>query len=346
MLSIFTTTKDRVINSLVLTGETTYGFAIDSIYPLINRFSSQRKLQNPAFYERLRKDLLNGCVMPPITLAYVDAAPPSADDKNAAQEYANKNIDTGYVLDGLQRLNTLHSIKDNERFDRTAKLFFNLIISPKKDMLLYRMITLNNGQRPMSPRHQIEILTEELFDFTQVTFDVQTEKDRGDKDRGERIQRGAFNLNDISKGYLAFFSNSVHIENSKLISEKMDEIIVGKIMESAVIEQKLEFEDILQTIDRFAVNEHAKTWLLNQNNLLGFCVGIRSTFDVLSGLSADEFGELAKKFEEAFKAIDVTKVNLGRYRRELSRAFIAELEKLKGFTELELRNYFSERIVQ
>lgn len=339
MLSIFTTAKDWVINSLVLTGETTYGFAIDSIYPLINRFSSQRKLQNPTFYERLRKDLLNGCVMPPITLAYVDAVPPSADDKIAVQEYANQNIDTGYVLDGLQRLNTLHSIKDHEKFDRTAKLFFNLIISPKKDMLLYRMITLNNGQRPMSPRHQIEILTEELFDFTQVAFDVQTEKDRG-----ERIQRGAFNLNDISKGYLAFFSNSVHIENSKLISEKMDEIIVGKIMESPVIEQSLEFETILATIDRFAKNESAKAWLLNQNNLLGFCVGIRSSFDVVSGLSAEEFGELAKKFDDAFKAIDVTKVNLGRYRRELSRAFIAEIDKLEGFSELELRSYFSERI--
>lgn len=341
MLSIFATAEDRVINSLVLTGETTYGFAIESIFPLINRFSSQRKLQNPAFYERLRKDLLNGCVMPPITLAYVDPSPPHAADKAAVQEYANLNINTGYVLDGLQRLNTLHSIRGHEKFNPAAKLFFNLIISPKKDMLLYRMITLNNGQRPMSPRHQIEILTEELFDFTEVGFDVQSEKDRG-----KVIQRGAFSLSDISKGYLAFFSGSVHIENNKIISEKMDEIIVGKIMESAVIEQKLEFEKVLQLIDRFVEDENAKIWLLNQNNLLGFCVGVRSSYDELATLSADEFGALVKNFEEAFKAINVTKVNLGRYRRDLAQVFIAEIERMKELTELELLSYFSERIAQ
>jgi hypothetical protein len=341
MLSIFTTAKDRVINSLVLTGETTYGFAIESIFPLINRFSSQRKLQNRAFYERLRKDLLDGCVMPPITLAYVDPSPPPAEDKVGVEEYANRNITAGYVLDGLQRLNTLYSIKDHEKFDPQAKLFFNLIISPKKDMLLYRMITLNNGQRPMSPRHQIEILTEELFDFSEVEFDV-----RSEKDRGERIQRGAFNLSDISKGYLAFFSGSVHIENNKIISEKMDEIIVGKIMESAVIKQKLEFEKVLQLIDRFVENESARAWLLNQNNLLGFCVGIRTSYEVLSNLSADDFGIIAKNFEEAFKGINVTKVNLGRYRRDLAQVYIAEIGHLRDFSELELLSYFSERIAQ
>jgi hypothetical protein len=340
-LRVFTIVEDKVIDSLVLTGETTYGFAIDSIYPLINRFSSQRKLQNPSFYERLRKDLLSGCIMPPITLAFVDNTRSAFSNTSEAQDYANHGIASGYVLDGMQRLNTMYSVKDSPDFDRTRTLFFNLIVSPKKDMLLYRMITLNNGQRPMTPRHQIEILTEELFDFTELEIDVQSEKERG-----ERVTRGAFNLSDISKGYLAFFSGTVHIENNKIISEKMDEIIVGKIMESAVIEGPLEFEQVLQLVDRFAADETAKAWLMIQNNLIGFCVGVRDSFEALSPISATEFGELTKQFEEAFKSINASRVNLGRYRRELSKKYISGIATFKSFSDLELLSHFNDLIAQ
>ena len=84
-----------------------------------------------------------------------------------------------------------------------SPLLLNIIISPNKDMLLYRMITLNNGQKPMTARHQIEILTQELFNFEDYNMDVQTEKERS-----EKIKRGAFNLGDISKGYLAFLTGN------------------------------------------------------------------------------------------------------------------------------------------
>lgn len=340
-LEVFTIDHDDVIDSLVLTGRTTYGFAVDTIFPLINRFSSQRKLQSQTFYDRLRKDLLSGCIMPPITLAFVDTNELNFADAEAAQEYANLHIGNGYVLDGMQRLNTLHGIKNDENFDRDRTLFLNLIISPKKDMLLYRMITLNNGQRPMTPRHQIEVLTEELFDFTELDINVQSEKERG-----ERIKRGSFNLADISKGYLAFFSGSVHVENNKIISEKMDEIIVGKIMDSAVIEGELEFEQVLRLIDVFSENPAAKSWLLVQNNLIGFCVGIRDSYDDLLALSASDFGEQVKKFDDAFKGINAAKVNLGRYRRDLSKVFISGIATFKEFTEVELLSHFSELIVQ
>ena len=175
-----------MINSTVFTGQTTYGFAVDTIYPLINRFSAQRKLQKQTFYDRLRQDLLKGCLMPPITLALVELEHQEFDSNIIlAEKYANAKIDKGYVLDGMQRLNTLNSIKDNDDFNREKTLFINLIVSSNKDMLLYRMITLNNGQKPMTPRHQIEVLTEELFNFEKLDIEVQSEKDRG-----EKIKRG------------------------------------------------------------------------------------------------------------------------------------------------------------
>ncbi|WP_223113054.1 hypothetical protein [Pseudomonas syringae] len=336
-IKVFTMEYDNVIKSVVLTGETTYKFAIDNIFPLINRFSAQRKIQNPAFYDRLRNDILKGCLMPPITLSLIELDELNFNSVEQASSYANKHIVNGYVLDGMQRLNTLNSIKDDEKFPQEKSLYLSIVISANKDMLLYRMITLNNGQRPMTPRHQIEVLTEELFDFSSLDIEIQSEKERG-----EKIKRGAFNLSDISKGYLAFFTNSVHNENNKIISEKMDEIIVGNIMTTAVVENGLEFQKVLELIDHYSANESAKSWLKTQNNLIGFCVGVKSSYDFLESLSADEFGLLVERFDAAFKSIDAAKVNLGKYRRELSRKLIEKSSDLISLNEIELLTYFSD----
>src|SRR5690606_37853351 len=96
--------------------------------PLINRFAAQRKIQNPAFYDRLRNDLLKGCLMPAITLAMVDPGR-TFEDIDEATSYANERIGDGYVLDGMQRLNTLNIIKDDENFPADKALFLSIIIS-------------------------------------------------------------------------------------------------------------------------------------------------------------------------------------------------------------------------
>ncbi|NTW06948.1 MAG: hypothetical protein HGA29_03790 [Syntrophaceae bacterium] len=278
--------------------------------------------------------------MPPITLAMIDTEDNKLNNLNDASSYANANIKNGYVLDGMQRLNTLNRIKDVDGFPREKKLYLSIIVSSNKDMLLYRMITLNNGQRPMTPRHQIEVLTEELFDFESLDISVQTEKERG-----EKIKRGSFNLADISKGYLAFFSDNVHNENDKIISEKMDDIIVGRIMNAAVVENGLQFQEVLALIDKFSVDESAKSWLMVQNNLIGFCVGVKSSYALLCEMSASEFGELAKKFDAAFKGVNAAKVNLGKYRRELSRKYIGRITDFRHYSELDLLAYFAEETV-
>lgn len=340
-LVIHTIDYDDVIESTVLTGRTTYEFAVDTIYPLINRFSAQRKLHNPSFYDRLRKDLLKGCLMPPITLAIVESAKSNFTSIEQAQTYSIQHIQNGYVLDGMQRLNTLHGIKDENDFKKEKTLFINLIVSSKKDMLLYRMITLNNGQKPMTPRHQIEVLTQELFNFNVVEIEIQSEKERA-----EKIKRGSFNLGDISKGYLAFLSDSVHNENNKIISEKMDEIIVGKIMNTSVSENGLEFQEVLELIDKFAIDERAKSWLMTQNNLIGFCVGVKKSFSTLSTLSAEDFGILSEKFDNAFRGINAAKVNLGKFRRELSKKYIERIDQFREIEDIDLLTFFSDETAQ
>lgn len=334
-IEIFNEDKDSVIESWVLTGKCDYSFALEELYPLIDKFEAQRKVQNPAFYERLRRDILAGCIMPPITLALVTDTE-TFQHGGDFQSFINENIKQGYVLDGMQRLHNLHIVRTEEKFEPSRSLYLSIIIAKNKDMLLYRMITLNNGQRPMSPRHQIEVLTQELFDFTELNITVQTEKERS-----ERIVRGSFNLSDISKGYLAFITGSLHNDNSRIIAEKMDELIISKILQAGPNEG-LEFQSVLSLIDRLAQDQSAKTWLQTQNNLIGFCVGIKEGYTFLENTSEASFGEWCTKFDEAFKAINAAKVNIGKYRRELSSKFVKGIELYATYEVSQLIQFFND----
>lgn len=337
-IKIFDVTTDGVIKSFVASGKTNYEFALDKLLPLLNRFEAQRKLQDKKFYKRLQRDIIDGCLMPPITIAFVDPRSTNLASEVKFEKYVNENIDRAYILDGMQRLHTLLSASEEDFFDNQRPLFVNIIISPSQDKLLYRMITLNNGQKPMTPRHQIEILTEEIFDFEPLeNIRVQTEKSRATK-----IIAGSFNVGDISKCYLAFLTNNVNNENNKIIDEKMDEILVGRILDSKELTDILSFEEILSLADRLCIDSTIKTWFKVNNNFIGFCVGIRVSYDDLNVINPDEFREAIENFEAAFTAINPSKVNLGKYRRLLAKQFIAEFDTLAGLSVEDLIENFAE----
>ncbi|MCX5590898.1 hypothetical protein [Alcaligenes endophyticus] len=337
-IEIFTSDLDTVIDSYVAMGKTTYKVALDDLYPLINRFEAQRKLQDKKFYKRLQTDIVGGCIMPPITIAFIDKEENNLSEVSDFENFINRNLEFGYILDGMQRLNTLKSASEDEDFDYNRIAYLNIIVANNQDKLLYRMITLNNGQKPMTPRHQIEILTSEMFDFNNLkNISVQTEKSRA-----EKSIRGSFNLGDISRGYLAFLTNNVNNENNKIIDEKMDEILVTRILDNRESTQELSFQKILKLIDKLSEDTEIKQWFGVNNNLIGFCVGIKNSYDNLKHITPEEFLSSIIIFDKAFNSINASKVNLGKYRRQLSNEFIKEYEKLSIMDEDELIEHFME----
>ncbi|MFJ5449512.1 hypothetical protein [Pectobacterium carotovorum] len=337
MMKINSIGYDDVIKSYVLNAEADYSFAIEKLFPLIDRFDSQRKLQNKKFYDRLRIDLIRGCLMPALTLAFVEKEKTfQGEDIKEFTEYVNKEITNGYILDGMQRLNTLYSIKDHEGIDLEQKIYLSIIISNKKDMLLYRMITLNNGQKPMSPRHQIEVLTEELMSFETENIKIQTEKEKANN-----IIRGSYDMADIAKSYLAFFTGSVNNENNKIISEKMDEIILGRIMSHEIIDKEIQFEDVIRYMDKMSWDLDNKKWFGVSNNMIGFSVGYSESYDYLNSLSVEEFKSHINSFDKAFSSINPSKVNLGKFRRTLSQKYFSKVNELKDDYE-KILNFFIE----
>jgi len=335
MITVYSVVKDQVIRSAVATGATTYQYALDSLYPLIDKFEEQRKVQRKKFYERLKADILRGCVMPPITLAFVN--PVHANELNSVniQTFVAENVTEGYILDGMQRLNTLRDASDELGFNFDGSLSVNVIIAERYDLLLYRMITLNNGQKPMTARHQIEMLTKGVLNIDHPDMVIVSEKDTE-----STKPHGAFRKSDIAAAYTAFLTNSVHNENSRIIESKLDEILVGKVMDSDLTTSDVSFSDILDAVARFSADMVARDWLRLGNNLVGFAVGAKKSLEQLRGIDRDQFRILTETFEDAFSALKASKINVGKFRRELSMHFFSNLDRYHDVDADELTKVF------
>lgn len=334
---------DFVIDSKFITGKTDYEFGIKTLYPLIDKLPIQRNLQNESFYSRLRIDLLNGCVMPPITLALIKEKDELPGALKAAEQYINENIGTAFILDGIQRINALNKTYQEPTIDKALELnrplFVNIIICKSMDNLLYRMITLNNGQKPMSANHQIEILLGNIYKFKDLNIEIQTEKEKGKKGR----YRHAFLKSNIIKAYLAFLTNSTAIDNKKIIDSKMDELIAKKIIDSKITAEGLEFSSIIELINRLSSDEYLKKWFDNTNNIIGFSVGSKKSYKTLNATSSDSFKQSIQVFEEAFKSLNLSTIKLSKERRNLSKFFISNFENLQNQSELEILDELNEK---
>jgi len=345
LINIHSTTRDNVIKSVVASGQTNYVYALENLVPLLNRFGEQRKVQSKKFYKRLRTDIVDGCVMPPITLAFVKPELSHGATQAEIKSYVNSRIEEGYVLDGLQRLTTLKDASSDDGFVGDRPIFMNIIIAERYDLLLYRMITLNNGQKPMTARHQVEMLTGPLLQNTNLQnlkIDILSEKET----EGTRVP-GAFRKSDVIEAYTAYLSNSVHNQNSKIIEERLDEIIVGRVMEAGLTDATVAFEDILIEVDRFSGDPKAKHWLRQSNNLIGFAVGAKKSQETILKITPPEFASITQKFEAAFESINRSKVNIGKFRRDLVLFYISNLKDLAkaDLDEVESR-FFDETLAE
>lgn len=129
-----------------------------------NEFQRKRVKSANSVYSLLKKDFLRGCVLPPIVLGLNSKVEIGADDDDIGQ-LIGSHIDDVVILDGLQRTYSLIELEselddgseDLERF-YLLSLRVEMYVSINRLGVLYRMLTLNTGQSPMSIRQQIEML--------------------------------------------------------------------------------------------------------------------------------------------------------------------------------------------
>lgn len=190
-MDIYTGLIDKKIMGINVSAEMSFKEYLDFAPEVIQSNDLQRTQvrSDGKPYDLLRRDLIVGCVIPPIILAVSNDG--SDDIRNLIVDAVrSNNIDHHFdevkikieqaiqerriiILDGLQRTLTIQSVlaelsdparEEEKQAFLQRKLRFEVYLGLSKQGILYRMLTLNTGQTPMSFRHQIEILYHDYLD--------------------------------------------------------------------------------------------------------------------------------------------------------------------------------------
>lgn len=234
-----------------------------------NEFQRRRVKSSSSVYSLLKTDLRAGCVIPPIVLALaIDAKPKKEEDDIKLIETINTNLDKLIILDGLQRtytirdlVNELQESKDpNQEEILNRKLRIEVYIGINKLGILYRMLTLNTGQTPMSSRHQIEII---YSDYIKNGIDGITLLKEIDGDTPNKL--GEYRFRDIIEGFTSY------LERDYLTIDRVDILDNIKSLEKLATENQGNdlFIEFLTAYDKFVkrIDEIGKLWLFNEEEL-------------------------------------------------------------------------------
>ncbi|PLK71217.1 hypothetical protein C0V73_11500 [Rhizobium sp. TH135] len=244
-------------------------------------------------YKNLRADLKLGCVLPTIVLAVRDIdqtvlenynkeegfLQASRADLDMLQGAITQSLPTEFdIIDGLQRTNALRQALDELELDERGpflqrslrlEIWVNIAFFP----LAYRMLLLNAGQRPMSMKHQIDILSGGLANDIKDINGIEIFRV---KDHKRRVRPGQFHLSTLAQAFQAWMQRSPNVDRTNLVVETM---VVDEALESLGIDltsddgnQRDGFRQFVEwviTLDQ-ALGEEQNRFFGNDTVVLGF----------------------------------------------------------------------------
>ena len=207
--------SDQRINSINYLIELTIKEYIEIAQKILdlNEFQRKRVRSSKTIYALLQEDLLQGCVIPPIVLALTQVETQEVPDENEEfTKFINDNSNAIVILDGLQRTHTmldlttsLKSRGDTEQLENLHNqiLRVEIYIGINRLGILYRMLTLNTGQTPMSLRQQIEML---YLDYAKIPVDNITLLRESDGRSANAINE--YNFRDMVEGFNSYLERN------------------------------------------------------------------------------------------------------------------------------------------
>lgn len=234
-----------------------------------NEFQRRRVKSSLTVYSLLKSDLKEGCVVPPIVLALAinvenDIGKTPEKITNLIDEHRKKLI----ILDGLQRTYTIRDLID-ELTDKSDpqkekivsnKIRVEVYLGINKLGILYRMLTLNTGQTPMSSRHQIEII---YSDYLKEKIDnIQLIKEIDDSTPSKL---GEYKFRDIIDGFTSY------LERDYLTIDRFDILDNIKSLEKLATENQENniFETFIRIYHKFVekIDTEANRWEFDEERL-------------------------------------------------------------------------------
>lgn len=253
---------DNRINSRNVLVELSIGeylhFARDVIKK--NEFQRRRVHSSKTVYSLLLSDLEQGCIIPPVVLALTHELGDNSPTAENFSEFIEENKGHLVILDGLQRTHTMIDLVDNVvatgdeeklRIIQNHTIRAEFYIGLNRLGILYRMLTLNTGQSPMSLRHQIEIM---YLDYATADLNGIELIKEADGQRATALNQ--YNFKEIVEGFNSY------LDRDELPIDRAD------ILENIKSLEKLANEN--QDTDIFL--EYVRSWhtfIETMNNLCG-----------------------------------------------------------------------------
>lgn len=284
MVKIISSIEDKKIKTtnylIELTFEEYLNFARDIISK--NMYQRKRVRSSTSIYSQLREDLKKGCVIPPIVLAIdkLDMEKEKFNDSNS-----QRLLKDSMILDGLQRTLTLIDadnevqLEDEEGYREFLdnKLRVEVYGGINRFGILYRMLTLNTGQTPMTLRHQIEIL------YSSYDLKIKDIKLIKEVDGKVPKQIGEYKFQDIIDGFISYLqvdylpmTRSTVLETitalESIASENINDDLFRSFVNSYYLLSKKMLSDLPESeIDKMKeMQESDKAFRLGAENLKTF----------------------------------------------------------------------------
>lgn len=278
-----------------------------------NEYQRKRVKGARSVYSLLKDDLQRGCLFPPIVLALSKNLDFNRTDDIAHQ--LNDSKSELVILDGLQRSYTIKDLIEENKDSNPLPDFFNhkirveIYCGINKLGILYRMLTLNTGQTPMSTRHQIEMIYSDYLNngIEGIIFIKETDS---------RLPQsyGEFKFRDVIEGFTSFLERDyltlerteildriksleklAHVDpNNELFEDfvKCYSILINKIITNV---GDWDSSSVAETITKAPYGRNIVSIFSKSQTLTGFGAAIGKLIDLKSFESSTELKELVQK---------------------------------------------------
>lgn len=373
-LEVFGIDFDSRIKCYMVSARCDYAWYLEKTRGSEENLSIQRDIiKGSKPYKNLRSDLRSGCILPTIVLAVRDVDASVFERYDSSERFIRAteedievlqrvigSVDSQSVdiVDGLQRTNALRQVLEElEGASRDAFLARSLRLEVWVNIeffpLAYRMLLLNAGQRPMSMKHQIEILSSglasDIGDLPGIDI-IRT------KDHRRRVRPGQFHLAILAQAFQAWIQRSPNVDRTNLVVETMavDEALDSLGIDLTVDEGQQrdgfrQFVGWMLELD-FALGEEFHRFFGNDTVVLGFAaaVGFAHKNEMLQERLPVAMSNLISRmrdenevdplgvgvFEEIRKSVDVKRSNVGEATRGLVFRAVREYIMQEGISSM------------
>lgn len=218
-----------------------------------NDFQRRKVKSSKTIYSLLKSDIITGCILPPIVLAY------SSDEEIELSIAIKTEKEKFLILDGLQRTFTLMEVlKEFDSEPQKREEFLSRLIrcdiykGMNKLGILYRMLTLNTGQTAMSLRHQIEIM---YSDF--LNEDIGGIRLVREVDQSRARSANSYNFKDMIEGFNSYLEREeTPLGRGELLENivSLESLAKEDSLKNSFIDYIKSWDLFIKTVDKFNIN--------------------------------------------------------------------------------------------